>query len=91
MAAKKVTPIPPRDVLTARLERQRELVFRAQGICGLGAASAKRIAETVDTGDHRQLASDAWTALEAAREILDEVAGELEEAVLLQPQEARPT
>lgn len=85
MATDDTTPLPPQELLEERLQELRELVFRAQGICGLAKNAGKQISETEDRGDHGRLATDIWCGLEAAHALLEEAAGQLSPGWLLRP------
>ena len=83
MATSKST-LPGRDTLDGRLEAQRQALFRATGIVG----SVRRVLEDsgspIDGAIDQNTPTDAWTALAAAQELLDHVAGELDPAVILE-------
>jgi hypothetical protein len=72
-----------RETIAKRLEAQRNRIWQVQGICGLASAAAHSQASGEGKFDFAGFATDVWTALEGASEILNEIAGALESDVLL--------
>ena len=84
----KAEPLPNREILDGRLEAQRKRIFQVMGICGLGDIAGH--AESMDSQGMRHFAESVWCALQLARDTLNDIAGELDPMVILDPeQEAR--
>jgi hypothetical protein len=87
---KSTNTLPPRDLIAKRVEAQRSAIWRAQGICGL-ASNAGHHFHDDGLNSPTEFATNIWTALEGASEMLDAIAGALEPDVLLQPKTAEET
>ena len=75
--------LPTRAILDARLEAQRERIFQIMGICGLGAAAGY----SADVGGRSKgLPENIWCALDLARKLLNDIAGELDPMRMLDPE-----
>lgn len=86
--APKAEPLPGRETLNDRLEAQRKRIFQVMGICGLSNIAGH--ADDMDSQGAKHFAESVWCALELARDTLNDIAGELDPMVILDPeQEAR--
>lgn len=70
--------LPPREIISERVEEQRRRVWQAQAICSITALAGR-------TANHgaKDFAQDTYIAMEAVCELLDDVAGKLEGDVVL--------
>ncbi|MEJ1966484.1 MAG: hypothetical protein WDO56_35080 [Gammaproteobacteria bacterium] len=69
------------NVLNHRLEVQRKRIFQVQAMCGLASQAGHQFADAKPT---KRFATDVWCAMEAAVELLDEIAGRLDPADILE-------
>jgi hypothetical protein len=76
------------DRIEARIEAQRTRIFQAQAICGVAAVAAERGTDPIDGKLTQTQACDLYLSLRLVRDLLDEIAGQLDPAVLL---DAQPT
>lgn len=73
--------------LDRALTAQRETLFRAMGIVGLASDRARRCGSPIDGTVSQAAVVDIWTALEAAYELLNDVAAKLESSEVLLTEE----
>jgi hypothetical protein len=77
--------LPPREVITKRVETQRRRVWQAQAVCSITSQAA---AVLVGGGSEAaRFAESAWVALEGMAELLDSTAGKLDGDAVLAPAE----
>jgi hypothetical protein len=79
--SKSTNKLPPRAVITDRVEEQRRRIWHAQAICTMTALAAKHVRTGADEAG--PFAQDAWMVMEGVAELLGEVAGALEGDVVL--------
>jgi hypothetical protein len=80
-------PLPDRGVLDSRIETQRLRLFQAHGTVVCIARMLEEAGDPIDGHISSDDAEAANQALEGAMNLLDEIAGELDPAVILKPGE----
>jgi hypothetical protein len=83
--SKSTNTLPPREIITKRVEAERRRIWQAQAICSITSEAA---AVLVGGGsDAAHFAESAWVALEGVAELLDSIAGKLDGDAVLAPAE----
>jgi hypothetical protein len=72
-------PRGPSKPVATRIEEERTRLFGAMGVVGCVRQALKRSGSPIDGAVDQCAATDAWTALDAAYALLDDIAGKLNE------------